>query len=161
MVWYRGRMAPPGIPNTTSTPSLIRLSQTICPPVSFISLHLRPALSNQKINPAPKGREQFPRYHPYSPAGRGALQDANTPSSLITGDDPGQFYLPRTTGTFFWRLGSYLQGAVPRLLPPYQTRWMDGCPLLLSVLAFAFSSAHSSRGVFTLSQTMECVNRRG
>ena len=116
---------------------------------------------NQKINPAPKGREHFPRYHPFSPASRGALQGANTPSSVITGDDPGQFYLPRLNETFFWRLGSYLQGAVPRLLPPYQTRWMDGCPLLLSVLAFGLSNAHSFRDVFTLSQTGTRVNRYG
>ena len=161
MVWYRGRMAPPGMPNTMSTPSLIRLSQTICPPVSFISVHLRPVMLNQKINPAPKGREQFPRYHPFSPAGRGALAGRQHALVFDNGRRPRSVLLAPAGGTFFWRLGSYLQGAVPRLLPPYQTRWMGGYPLLLSVLAFGLSKAHSFRDAFTLSQSRARVNRYG
>ena len=138
----------------------MRLSQTICPPVSFISVHLRPALLNQKINPAPKGREQFPRYHPFSPASRDALSGRQHALVLDNGRRPRSVLLAPTGGTFFWRLGSYLQGVVPRLLPPYQTRWVDVSPLLLSVLAFVPSNAHSFRVKFTLSQSCVCVNSR-
>ena len=58
------------------------------------------------------------------------------PLPLVTGGYPGQFYSPRLIEVFFWRLGSYLRRALPRLLPPYQTRWMEESLLLLSVLAF-------------------------
>ena len=60
------------------------------------------------------------------------------PLPLITGGHPDQFYSLRLIGVFFWRLRSYFRRALSRLLPPYQTRWMEETLLLLSVFAFSY-----------------------
>lgn len=74
------------------------------------------------------------RYHPFSPDAPGrSVGDAMDAASTLTGDEPGQVYLPSAFG---WRLRRDFRRAFRARLSPTRARWAVYLRLLVSIIAF-------------------------